>query len=247
MSKLSVVIPAYDEENRIGASLDRVLAWSGERAAPVEIIVVDDGSSDGTARLVGSYSARGVKLVRLAANRGKGAALRAGTAASTGEQVLISDADFSTPISEVDRLAPYLAEAEIVLGSRASEESRITVRQPLWRELAGKTFNLVIRLLGVRGIRDSQCGFKLLRGDVARELFGAMIVDRFAFDVELILLARQRGYRVLEVGVEWKNDPASRVNMLRDGARMVVDVVRIRRRLARRTGNEAASRVPGSR
>jgi dolichyl-phosphate beta-glucosyltransferase len=247
MSKLSVVIPAYDEENRIGASLDRVLAWSGGRAAPVEIIVVDDGSSDGTARLVESYSARGVKLVRLAANRGKGAALRAGTAASTGEQVLISDADFSTPIAEVDRLAPYLAEAEIVLGSRASEESRITVRQPLWRELAGKTFNLVIRLLGVRGIRDSQCGFKLLRGDVARELFGAMIVDRFAFDVELILLARQRGYRVLEVGVEWKNDPASRVNMLRDGARMVVDVVRIRRRLARRAGNEAASRVPGSR
>jgi dolichyl-phosphate beta-glucosyltransferase len=239
---LSVVVPAYDEENRIGPSLDRVLAWSRERSVALEVIVVDDGSRDGTARLVESYAERGVRLVRLPANRGKGAALRAGVAVSTGDQVLISDADFSTPISEVERLAPHLAEAEIVVGSRASESSRITVRQSPWRELAGKTFNFVIRLLGVTGIRDSQCGFKLLRGGVARELFEAMTVDRFAYDVELILLARQRGYRVLEIGVEWKNDPASRVHLVRDGTRMIVDVVRIRRRLARRSVKKSAPR-----
>ena len=240
MGVLSVVVPAYDEEQRIGRSLDRVLAWSVERARPLEIVVVDDGSRDRTAALVEGYAARGVRLVRLPANRGKGAALRAGVAASTGEQVLISDADFSTPIAEVDRLEPLLAEAAIVLGSRATKDSRITVRQPAWREIAGKTFNLAIRLLGVAGIRDSQCGFKLLRGEVARELFAEMTVDRFAFDVELILLARERGYRVAEVGVEWLNDPASRVHLLRDGTRMLADVVRLRLRRLRRAREHGA-------
>jgi dolichyl-phosphate beta-glucosyltransferase len=244
MGALSVVVPAYDEEQRIGRSLDRVLAWSAERARPLEVVVVDDGSRDRTAALVESYVSRGVRLVRLPANRGKGAALRAGVAASTGDRVLISDADFSTPIAEVERLEPHLADAAIVLGSRALEDSRITARQPAWRELAGKSFNLAIRLLGVAGIRDSQCGFKLLRGEVARELFAEMTVDRFAFDVELILLARERGYRVAEVGVEWRNDPASRVRLLRDGSRMLADVVRLRlRRLRRRRsrGNDAGA------
>ena len=244
MSPLSVVVPAYDEEHRIGGSIDRVLSWSAERGVRLELIVVDDGSRDGTARLVESYAPRGVRLVRLSANRGKGAALRAGVAASTGERVLISDADFSTPIAEIDRLTPHLAEAEIVLGSRAADDARITVHQPFWRELAGKSFNLAIRLLGVSGIRDSQCGFKLLRGEVARELFAEMTIDRFAFDVELILLARRRGYRVAEVGVEWRNDPASRVRVLRDGIRMLADVVRLRWRHASPAPRAERTREP---
>jgi dolichyl-phosphate beta-glucosyltransferase len=233
MTILSVVVPAYNEQARIGAALDRVLAWAGGRGDRTEIIVVDDGSRDGTAALVEGYAGRGVRLVRLPANRGKGAALRAGVATSTGELVLISDADFSTPIAEVERLAARLGDVEIVLGSRAAADARITRRQPRWRELAGKCFNFAIRMLGVRGVRDSQCGFKLLRGDVARELFAAMTIDRYAFDVELILLARRRGYRVAEVGVEWRNDPASRVHLLRDGTRMLADIVRLRWRLAR--------------
>ncbi len=231
MTLLSLIVPAFDEEGRLGASLDRLLEWSRSRTERLEVIVVDDGSRDGTAALVESYAGRGVRLVRLPVNRGKGAALRAGVAASTGDLVLISDADFSTPITEFDRLAARLDRAEIVLGSRAVGDSRITVRQPPWRVLAGKSFNQVIRLLGVRGIHDSQCGFKLLRGAVARELFAAMTIDRYAFDVELILLARRRGYRVVEVGVEWRDDPASRVRVLRDGTRMLADVVRLRWRL----------------
>lgn len=231
MTRLSIVVPAFNEERRIGGSLDRLLAWAETRDPRPEIIVADDGSRDATSRIVESFASRGARLVRLPENRGKGAALRAGVAATAGERVLITDADLSTPIAEIGRLEPRLAEAEIVLGSRATTDSRITLRQPRWRELAGKLFNLAIRLLGVRGVRDSQCGFKLLRGDVARELFGAMTIDRFAFDVELIMLARRRGYRVVEVGVEWRNDPASRVRMLRDGVRMLVDVVRLRWRL----------------
>jgi dolichyl-phosphate beta-glucosyltransferase len=228
---LSVVLPAFNEEALLAGCVRQLHSALGALGVPAEIIVVDDGSRDGTAALAESYAGRGVRLVRLPANRGKGAALRAGVAVSTGEMVLISDADFSTPVEEVDRLAARLDAAEIALGSRAVGDSRITVHQPPWRELAGKGFNLLIRLLGVGGIRDSQCGFKLLRGEVARELFAAMTIDRYAFDVELILLARRRGYRVVEVGVEWRDDPASRVRVLRDGPRMLADVVRLRRRL----------------
>jgi len=231
---LSIVAPAYQEERRIGPSLERLTSWARERAATTEIVVVDDGSSDGTAALVAGYAAHGVRLVRLAVNRGKGAALRAGVAASGGARVLLTDVDLSTPITEVDRLMPHLENADVVMGSRALSESRITRRQPIWREIAGKTFNAAIRVLGVRGFRDTQCGFKLLRGEVARELFAAMTIDRYAYDVELVWLARRRGYRVVEVGVEWRDEGGSRVRVLRDGTRMLIDVVRLRLRSLRR-------------
>jgi len=234
---LSIIAPAYQEEGRIGPSLEKLTSWAGQRAETVEIVVVDDGSRDGTAALVAGYAERGVRLVRLPVNRGKGAALRAGVAASGGARVLLTDVDLSTPIAEVDRLTPYLESADVVMGSRALSESRITRRQPIWRELAGKTFNAAIRLLGVRGFRDTQCGFKLLRGDVARELFAAMTIDRYAYDVELVWLAQRRGYRVIEVGVEWRDEGGSRVRVLRDGTRMLIDVLRLRlRSMARGAG-----------
>jgi len=212
-------------------TLEELAAWS-ERRGDVEIVVVDDGSRDATAALVERFESTNLRLVRMPENRGKGAALRAGVAASRGRAVLLSDVDLSTPIREVDRLGARLAEADVVLGSRAQPDSRIVLHQPFWRELAGKGFNLAIRVLGVRGFRDTQCGFKLLRGEVARRLFAEMTVDRFAYDVELVLLAQRRGYRVIEVGVEWRNDPGSRVRLVRDGVRMLVDVARIRRRIA---------------
>jgi dolichyl-phosphate beta-glucosyltransferase len=228
---LSVVVPAFDEERRIVPTLETLAGWAAERGG-VEVIVVDDGSRDRTAELVSRCASPVVRLVRLPANRGKGAALRAGVAASRGETVLLTDADLSTPITEVARLEPRLERADVVLGSRALPDSNLVRRQTAARELAGKGFNLAIRLLGVRGFRDTQCGFKLLRGEVARRLFAEMTVDRFAYDVELVWLAVRRGHRVEEVGVEWRDEAGSRVRVVRDGLRMLVDVARLRRRFA---------------
>ena len=224
----SVVVPAFNEAERLGPTLERILAYFERRATPAEVVVVDDGSADATADVASRFAPRGVRLVRLPANRGKGAALRAGVAASAGAAVLLTDADLSTPIEEIERLEAALAEADLVLGSRAVAGSRITRRQPWYRELMGRSFNRVIRLLGVTSLHDTQCGFKLLRGDVARRLFAELTVDRFAYDVELVWLARRRGFRVVEVGVAWHDSPASRVHPVRDAASMLVDVLRFR-------------------
>lgn len=230
--RLSIVIPAYDEAARIAPTLETVCAFALQREGGVEVIVVDDGSRDGTAGVVEGFAARGVRLLRLPANRGKGAAVRAGVLASRGERVLISDADLSTPLGELDRLEPHLAAARLVFGSRGLDESRVVRRQPWYRQAMGRTFNLIIRLLGVRGLRDTQCGFKLLDGETARRLFAEMTVEGFAFDVELALLARRRGLAIAEVGVEWANAEGSRVHPVWSSLGMLRDVVRLRLRLA---------------
>lgn len=244
--ELSVVIPAYNEEERLGATLERVLAYLEARRIPFEVLVVDDGSRDRTATVAEPFAGRGVRVLRLPANRGKGAATRQGVAASRGSRVLMSDADLSTPIEELAKLEPRLSEAEVVIGSRAVADADVRLHQPLYRELMGKTFNLIIRLLGVRGVRDTQCGFKLFAGDVARELFAAMVTPGFAFDVELIWLARQRGYRVAEVGVVWVNSPASRVHPLTDPPRMILEILRFRWRHRRARPRGAGGAVTRS-
>ncbi|KAB2965552.1 MAG: glycosyltransferase family 2 protein [Thermoanaerobaculia bacterium] len=228
--RLAVVIPAFNEAGRIAPTLERVLAFLERRGEPFEVVVADDGSTDDTAGAARSFGARGVSVVRLPRNRGKGAAVRAGVAATRAERVLVTDADLSTPIEELPRLESALRDADLAIGSRAVAGATIPVRQPLYRELAGRTFNLLVRLAGVHGVRDTQCGFKLMDGERARSLVGELTVDRFAWDVELIWLARRRGLRVAEVGVEWRNDPASKVRLLRDAARMFADVLRFRRR-----------------
>jgi dolichyl-phosphate beta-glucosyltransferase len=242
-AELSIVVPAYNEAARIGATLERLRRWAAQREPRTEILVVDDGSRDATPEVVGLHAAAGVRLIRLPENRGKGAALRAGVLASTGARVLLTDADLSTPIEELERLAPRLLEADVVIGSRDLPDSKITRRQAWPRELAGKSFNLLIRLFGVSGFRDTQCGFKLLRGEVARKLFAETTVDRFAYDVELVWLAVERGYRVIEVGVEWHNHPASSVRLVRDGALMLLDVARFRRRHRRGAAGAAPERA----
>jgi len=226
--EISIVLPAFNEAQRLGPSLERVLGYLETRGVPFEVIVVDDGSVDTTAAVAERYIDRGVAVVRLAPNRGKGAALRAGVAATAGRRVLLSDADLSTPIEDIERLEPALARGAVVLGSRAVAESHITRRQPAHRELMGKVFNRIIRVLGVTGIHDTQCGFKLLDGDTARALFAELTIDRFAYDVELVWLARRRGHQVLEVGVTWHDSPASKVHPLRDASRMLWDVLRFR-------------------
>jgi dolichyl-phosphate beta-glucosyltransferase len=169
-------------------------------------------------------------------NRGKGAALRTGVAATRGDIVLLSDVDLSTPLAELQKLLPFLAKNAIAIGSRAIDVGLVRRRQPWHRVLLGRAGNLVIRALAVPGIGDTQCGFKLFRGDVARELFAAATIDRFAYDVEILHLARRRGIAIAEVPVLWFNSPESKVRVFPDAIQTLADVFRIRWRHRRRAG-----------
>lgn len=227
--KLSIVIPAYNERERLPRTLPRIVEYLHDRGLwpeDAEVLVVDDGSEDGTAELARGWASP-VRFLRLDRNRGKGAALRAGVLDSRGELVLLCDADLSTPIEELVKLEAKLAEAPVVFGSRATPQSDIGTRQPWYRNQMGKMFNRILWLLGVRGIRDTQCGFKLLRGELARELFAQIEVERFAYDVELLLRARRAGHSVVEVGVRWDHVEESRVSPIRDASRMLWDVLRL--------------------
>jgi len=232
---LTVVIPAYNEETRLPASLEALAAWLSGRAEPLstEILVVDDGSADRTGTRAAETGRRlgiAVRVLVHEKNRGKGAAVRTGVLAAEGKQVLVSDADFSTPIGEWEKLAA--ARAPVAIGSRAIDESLVKERQPFYRVAMGKLFNLVVRFAAVPGIRDTQCGFKLFSRDAAQAVFSRATVDRFAWDVEALLLARKLGYAIAEVPVLWFDSPDSRVTFL-GGAQAYLDVLRIRWRVAR--------------
>ncbi|HKB70903.1 MAG TPA: dolichyl-phosphate beta-glucosyltransferase [Thermoanaerobaculia bacterium] len=233
--RLSVVVPAYNEERRLPATLARIgeyVASAGETGW--EIVVVDDGSADRTAeaaRAAGSAGGIPVEVVVLPANRGKGAAIREGVRRSRGERVLVSDADLSTPIEEWTKLRD--AGAPLAIGSRAIDEATVRRRQAWYRRALGKVFNRIVRTLSVPGIRDTQCGFKLFDGAVARDLFAAARIDRFAWDVEILAIARARGIPIAEVPVLWFNSPESKVSVFRDLAPTVRDLLRIRLRMRR--------------
>ncbi len=228
---LSVVVPAYNEEQRLPATLDRVARYlAGEaRLLPAEIVVVDDGSADGTAAVVERFAPPpGVdaRLVRLPRNRGKGAGVRAGLAASRGRHVLISDADLSTPIEEVETL--LARGADLAAGSRGVRRELIVKHQPWARETLGRAYNVALRLMGLTRLKDTQCGFKLIEGALARRLAALMRLDGFAFDVELLARARRLGATIAEVPVRWHHVEASRVRPLRHGLQMLRDAVRVR-------------------
>ncbi|MEM7048248.1 MAG: dolichyl-phosphate beta-glucosyltransferase [Acidobacteriota bacterium] len=236
---LSVVIPAFNEAERLGPTLERIASYLEEGSGSWEILVVDDGSRDATVA-VAEAAGDGVRVLRQPENRGKGAALRRGVGESRGDRVLLCDADLSTPIEDLARLIPAVdAGAALAMGSRAVSGSRIEQRQPLYRELMGKTFNGLIRLFGVRGFRDTQCGFKLLDGAVARQLFEQLKTDGFAFDVELVWLALRAGHEVVEVGVRWSNSADSRVHPILDSSRMLRDILRMRWRHRGRSRHRA--------
>ncbi len=240
---LSVVIPAYNEEERLGPSLTRAIEYLSQRqrrtGRTFEILVADDGSADRTVEVAGHFAGQGVRAIRLPQNRGKGAAVKAGLLATRGERVLVSDADFSTPIEEIEKLESHLGRAEVAIGSRAIRGADVRERQPFYRVLLGKAGNKVIRLFAVRGIADTQCGFKLFEGEAARSLAAELTIDGFAYDVEMLWLAKRSGYRIAEVGVIWVNSAASKVDPLRAAFSALRDVVlmRLRRRPKRRGGD----------
>jgi dolichyl-phosphate beta-glucosyltransferase len=222
---LSVVVPALNEEDRLPCTLARIAAHLDRGGAPYEVLVVDDGSRDRTAARA---EAAGATVLRNEANRGKGYAVRRGMLAARGERRLMTDADLSTPIEELDHLAARMDDGhDVVIGSRALPGSRIEVHQPWYRENSGRFFNLFVRALAVPGITDTQCGFKLFSAAAARDVFSAARLDGFSFDVEALFLARKKGYRIAEVPVLWRNDAASRVSLVR-GFLAFPDLLRIR-------------------
>jgi dolichyl-phosphate beta-glucosyltransferase len=232
---LSVVIPAYNEEARLPKTLFRVASYLRSRGIHAEILVVDDGSTDGTAaaaeQFLGSTMGR---VLRNGTNRGKGFSVRRGVLEARGERVLMTDADLSTPIEELETLerALDLDHAAVAMGSRNLHGSRIEVSQGPLRRLMGRVFNGLIRSLAGLPFRDTQCGFKLMDRSRTLPLFRLMVVDRFAFDVELAFLCRRQGLDVREVAVSWSDTPGSKVHMLKDPPQMLRDVIRIRWRAA---------------
>lgn len=209
---ISIIIPAYNEEAAIGEAIRRVADFFSTQGGDFEIIVVDDGSSDRTSVAVREHMARygTLRLITNETNRGKGFSVRRGALAARGDLLLFLDADLSTAPEEFEKFKPALRDHDIVIGSRALPSSVITVHQPLPRELAGRTFNKIIRWYLGLPWRDTQCGFKCFRRET-RHLFNLQTQDRWVFDVELLVLAKKLGFRVAEAPIVWRNDPTSTV------------------------------------
>lgn len=229
-AELAVVVPAYNEEARLGPTVERIAAFLEARGRPWQLIVSDDGSTDRTIAVAEAAAAGDprIRVISLGQNRGKGAAVRAGVLAARADRVLFSDADLATPIEEVEKLEAALAAgAQIAIGSRAIAGADIRVRQHPARELMGRTFNTIVRALVMGGIKDTQCGFKLFTAAAARDVFSRATIDGFAFDVEVLWLARPR-YQIAEVPVVWRHVEQSKVSPGIDAARMFADVIKLR-------------------
>lgn len=195
-----------------------------------ELIVVDDGSTDDTAAIVRDLSLTEprIRLIANKVNMGKGYSVRRGILEAAGDIVLFSDADLSTPIEEYGKMLEYLSEYDLVMASRSLPESNVVIHQPAYRETMGKMFNLLVQTLIVRGIIDTQCGFKLMKTETGREIAAYQRINRFSFDVEMILVAKRLGYRCVDVPVKWINSPASRVHAVKDSLNMLLDLFRIK-------------------
>jgi dolichyl-phosphate beta-glucosyltransferase len=233
--ELSIVIPAYNEELRLLPTLNRLEAFLRAQALSYEIVVVDDGSRDGTAALVErtAETMANLRLVRQSPNRGKGAAVRVGMLAASGQIRVMCDADGSMPADQLTALlAPIVAgKAAIAIGSRYAPGARTATPQPRYRVLWSRLCNKVIQRTLVPGVRDTQCGFKAFTADAARELFAVARIDGWAFDLEVLALARRRGIEIAEVGVEWQDDARSRVNPWADMWKVIREALTIRRNL----------------
>lgn len=230
----SVVIPAFNEARRLPRYLDEVITYFERRGEAYEILVVDDGSHDGTSAAVRAVAAdhSAVRLLRSDRNRGKGASVRRGMLAAAGAYRLFADADGATPIVELERLEAALAAgADVAIGSRALGDPSVSVRGRRHRLLAGRLFNRLVGRLGLSGIADSQCGFKAFTAVAAESLFGRLRSEGFGFDVEVLMQAAAAGYRVVEIPVNWTDQAGSKVRILWNGPGMVWQIVRARWRL----------------
>jgi glycosyltransferase involved in cell wall biosynthesis len=228
--EISIIIPAYNEELRLPKSLERIRAYLDAKRISSEVIVVDDGSSDGTVQFMESQIAAwpGLRLVKNPGNRGKGYSVRHGTLEAQGKVILFTDADLSAPIEEADKLLAALATHDVAIGSRAMDRSLIVVHQPWTREIAGMVFNTIVRVVLGLNIEDTQCGFKAFRREKSQIIFQQQRIERFGFDPELLFLAKRNGLTIAEVPVRWANAEGTTVSMW-DGIRaMFFEVAKVR-------------------
>jgi len=229
---ISIVIAAYNEERRILSSLFKIKEYFYYQNINYEIVVVDDGSVDHTNKIVTDVikDIPHLRVISYAANKGKGYALRQGVLASRGDVILVTDADLSTPIEELSKLLPLIHnhKCDVAIGSRALALSEIIKKQPWWRQSMGKFFNKLVKTLILEDFSDTQCGFKLFRGDIAKSLFKEAKINRFAYDVEILAIARKKGRTILEVPIRWINSPESKVNPVQDSLQMFRDLLKIR-------------------
>ncbi len=233
MTAFSIVLPAYNEEARLPASLTAIFCYlETSGCADYEVLVVDDGSTDGTAAAAEQFIAKHprMRLLRNPGNRGKGYSVRHGMLEARGDWVLFSDSDLSAPIEEVERLLKAATEqgAAVAMGSRALDRSLIQIHQSWFRETAGRTFNLLMRILTGLPFADTQCGFKLFQRRAAQEVFSRQRIERWGFDAEVLFIARKLGFKTIEVPVHWSHSEGTKVNMIRDSANMFIDLFRVR-------------------
>lgn len=242
---LSIVIPAYNEESRIEGTLRQVVGFLRDRPYSWEVLVVDDGSTDATARLVGEFSATHPNLRLLSLRHGgKGWAVKHGMLRATGQYRMQCDADLSMPIEQAERMLPPQTQGvDIAVGSREAPGAR-RIGEPSHRHLMGRVYNTLVRALAVPGVRDTQCGFKCFRGDVVPELFGRQVMEGFAFDVEVLFLARKAGLVVREVAIDWYYRERSKVHPIGDTIAMTRDLLKIRWRYLRGRYNDYSPEMP---
>lgn len=230
---LSIVIPAHNEEARLPGTLDQIEAFLSIQSYSAEVVVVENGSQDRTLELAQGFANR-IRNFRVIHEdrRGKGLACQVGMLAAQGEYRFICDADLSMPIAEVNRFIPPALNADVAIASREGKGA-VRYGEPAYRHLVGRGFNLLVRLLALPGLHDSQCGFKCFRGSLVEEIFPLQTIQGWTFDVELLFIARQRGYKIVEVGIPWYFNPESKVRVWRDSTRMFMDLIAIRRNAAR--------------
>ena len=227
---LTIIIPAYNEEQRLPTTLPQVADFVEAQDYPADILVVDNASTDRTSDIVRAVAAEHPIISLLYQPiQGKGAAVRKGMLEGRGEYLFICDADLAMPIEEVNKfLPPTLSDYDVAIASREAPGA-VRYHEPWYRHLMGRAFNLLVRLLAVPGIQDTQCGFKCLRREAARDIFTIQKIDGWAFDVEILHIARRRGYRIVEVPIHWYYGEGSRVSPIRDSINMLIEVLRIRR------------------
>jgi dolichyl-phosphate beta-glucosyltransferase len=229
---LSIIIPAFNEEKRLPVYMGRVLEYLELQGISYEVIVVDDGSVDATAEVVARIMGGNnrVKLVRLPQNRGKGYAVRRGMLEATGKLRLFTDADGATPIEELGRLRKIVDSggADVAIASRAMKDDSCTINAHLHRKVIGRVFHFIVTALTVKGIHDTQCGFKLFTAEAAEAVFQLQRIDDFGFDVEILYLCQRNGYRITEVPVNWTDIAGSKLNLIWDSWRMLTDIFKIR-------------------
>ncbi|MCX6810796.1 MAG: glycosyltransferase family 2 protein [Candidatus Berkelbacteria bacterium] len=232
---LSIIIPAYKEAERIHKSLEAIIEYEKSHDFPIEVLIVLDGTPDDSLGVAEKYRDRikGLKIIDRKENKGKGYTVKQGILEAKGKYILFTDADNATPIDQVDKLLKYKDEYPVVIGSRYITSGKLAIPQSFVRKTGGRFLNLIIRMLAVGGIRDTQCGFKMFKHNVAKEIFKRMTFERFSFDIEVLAIARLHKYKIKEVGITWYDDPHSTVSPIKDGFKMIRDAWTVNRNIAK--------------